>query len=434
METGADWNHDFRISTTEKETKWVRGMASHERQPDGSIFWDGLLLDITEQKQADERLRQMAKMECVGRLAGGVAHDYNNIIMGILNYAEFCRDCIDADHPIRQWVDEITTEAQRSANLTRQLLAFARKQTITPKVLDLNDAVVGMLRMLQRLIGEDIELVWEPGANVWQVTMDPSQVDQILANLCVNARDAIGGVGRITIETDNVELDADDCANYAETVPGAYVVLTVSDTGCGMDRQTLEHVFEPFFTTKSVGEGTGLGLATVYGITKQSNGHLSVDSEPGQGTTFRIYLPRAAEDSPGMEREPPEATTPGGNETILLVEDEKSIRVTAGMFLRAVGYTVLAAENPEQALRLATEHEGPIHLLITDVVMPDMSGRDLADRLTEDSPDISVIYMSGYTADVIAHRGVLEAGVDFLSKPFTRDVLTLKVREVLDRA
>jgi CheY-like chemotaxis protein len=328
-------------------------------------------------------------------------------------------------------LDQITSGAQRSANLTRQLLAFARKQTIAPKVLDLNDTVSGMLKMLRRLIGEDMDLAWEPGANLGTVKMDPSQIDQILANLCVNARDAIGGVGKITIETENAELDANYCAAHAEAVPGAYVMLAVSDTGCGMDGETLERVFEPFYTTKEVGKGTGLGLATVHGIVKQNEGHITVYSEPGEGTTFRIYLPRFAEETREAEETVDDKTVEGGDETILLVEDEASVRITSGLFLEESGYTVLSAETPAEALKVAAEHTGGIDLLITDVVMPGMSGRDLADRLGEDFPDLKCLYMSGYTANVIAHRGILDEDVEFLSKPFSQSVLTRKVREVL---
>ena len=389
--------------------------------------------DVTDHLLLESQLRQAQKMESVGRLAGGVAHDFNNLLMGTMNYVELCRDGLEPDHPIREWLDEITADSQRAANLTRQLLAFARKQTIAPKVLDVNDAISNMLKLLRRLIGEDIDLAWLPGPGLGTVKMDPSQIDQVLANLCVNARDAIDGVGKLTIESENAALDAEYCASHAEFVPGDYVVLSVSDDGCGMDAETREHIFEPFFTTKGVGEGTGLGLATVYGIVKQNNGFINVYSEPGKGTTFKIYLPRFRGETVGEADTAAPAPLPGGNETILLVEDEKSIRVTAALFLEAFGYAVLAADCPEQALRLAAEHLGRIHLLITDVVMPGMSGRDLAAQLATDRPQMKRLFMSGYTADVIAHRGVLDEGVEFLGKPFSRDELAHKVREVLDR-
>jgi CheY-like chemotaxis protein len=351
-----------------------------------------------------------------------------------MGYAELCRDSLEPTNPLCVYLDEITNGAKRSAAITRQLLAFARKQTISPKVLDLNDSVSSMLKLLQRLIGEDIDLVWMPGAGSTTVRMDPSQVDQILANLCVNARDAIDGVGRVTVETGHLVVDESYIADHVEAVPGEYVMLAVSDNGCGMDRATVDQIFEPFFTTKGVGEGTGLGLATVHGIVKQNNGFVNVYSEPGKGTTFRIYLPRCA----GAAAEPAAAgASPayrGGTETILLVEDEQSVRVTTQVFLEKLGYTVLTAESPEKALRLAGEYAGLIHLLLTDVVMPGMSGHDLALRLTEDRPEIRCLYMSGYTSSAIAHEGVLDKDIAFLAKPFSRSDLSRGVREVLDKS
>ena len=397
-------------------------------------------LDLTEIKKAEqerkrlrEQLAHAQKMESVGRLAGGVAHDFNNVIMGIMGYADLCRDTIAEDHQAQDLLDEITRQAERSAKLTRQLLAFARKQTVAPRVTDINDDVSRMLKMLLRLIGEDIDLSWEPGADLWPVRIDPSQVDQILANLCVNARDAIRGVGRITIESENVSLDGDYCAENAEARPGDYIMLAVSDDGCGMEPETLENIFEPFFTTKNVGEGTGLGLATVYGIVKQNGGFVNVYSEPGEGSTFKVYLPRfqgretrkrpAEEKSMGL----------GGTETILLVEDEGPIRTTMKIFLEDFGYTVLSAEEPETALIIAAEHSGEIDLLVTDVVMPGMNGRDLAEKLQAEFESLKVLYMSGYTADVIAHRGILDEGMHFMSKPVRRHELARKVREVLEQ-
>ena len=396
--------------------------------------------DITERKRADaerERLQgqlvQAQKMEYVGRLAGGVAHDFNNLLMGIMNYVELCRDQVGRDHPIRGWLDEITRDAQRSADLTRQLLAFARRQTIAPRLLDLSAAVPGMLRMLRRLVGEDIDLVWLPGPGPMAVKMDPSQLDQALVNLAINARDAIGGPGKLTIETQGAVLEAGRAAELAEASPGSYVLLAVTDNGSGMSRETLEHIFEPFFTTKADDAGTGLGLATVDGIVRQNGGFIDVTSAPGQGTTFRVYLPRCADEV--LERVGVAAPTErlGGRETILVVEDEKSIRVTVERFLEDLGYTVLSAAAPDAALRLSGEHGGEIHLLISDVVMPGMSGRALAEQLTERRSGLRCLFISGYTADVIAHRGVLDEDVDFLAKPFTRDDLARKVREVLDR-
>jgi PAS domain S-box-containing protein len=389
------------------------------------------LTDITEQHALTEQLSQARKMESVGRLAGGVAHDFNNFLMGIMGYAELCRNAIDADHPASEWLDEITRQAERSANLTQQLLAFARRQTVAPIVLDFNRVVGNMLRMLRRLIGEDIDLDWRPGDGLWPVRIDPGQVDQILANLCVNARDAISGVGRVTIESENVSLDAEYCRAHACLNPGDYVMLAVSDDGCGMDRETMESVFEPFFTTKSSEKGTGLGLATVYGIAKQNDGFVNVYSEPGEGSIFKVYLPRFVGEVGEEQADSGRPVDPGGTETVLLVEDEEAIRSTMRPLLEDLGYTVLAAEGPGAALRTAAEHGSGIDLLITDVVMPEMSGRDLAERLLADFGSMKVLYMSGYTANVIAHRGILEEGMHFMSKPFGRDELARKVREVL---
>ena len=375
---------------------------------------------------------QSQKLESVGRLAGGVAHDFNNLLMGIMNYVELCRDEVPPEHSVRGYLDEITRDAQRSADITKQLLAFARKQVITPKVLDLNDALVGMLKMLRHLMGEDIAVNWMPGTHLWPVKIDHGQLDQILANLCINARDAIAGVGRVTIETANVTLDQAYCAEHPGTAPGEYVGLAVSDTGCGMSKDVLAHIFEPFYTTKEVGKGTGLGLATVHGIVEQNHGHIEVQSEVSKGTTFRIHLPRAtSEADTGPVAVTPERL-PRGTETILLAEDEKSVRLTSRLFLEALGYTVLAAETPEEALRLGGAHAGPIHLLITDVIMPGMNGPDLAAFLTGEHPKLRCLFMSGYTADVMLHRGTLKEGMPFLPKPFSRRDLARKVREVLD--
>ena len=396
-------------------------------------------VDLAERKRAEAekaklqaQFQQAQKMESVGRLAGGVAHDFNNLLMGIMGYTHFCRQNVGPDHPIVEWLDEIKKAAQRSASLTRQLLAFARRQTIAPQILDLDEAVSGMIGLLHQLIGEDIALSWSPGGNLWAVKVDPSQIDQILANLVVNARDAIGGVGHLGIATGMAAITSEDCAHLPEAAPGEYVVLSVSDDGCGMDRETLNHIFEPFFTTKASGQGTGLGLATVYGIVKQNGGFIHVHSEPGKGATFQVHLPRCRETAEIETATQPCSAVPGGTETILLVEDEKGVRVTVAQFLKTEGYTVLAAAEPEEALLVAGRHSDPIDLLITDVVMPSMNGRDLATRLTADRPDMKCLFISGYSADVIAHRGILEEGVHFLAKPFSREVIARKVREVLN--
>lgn len=393
--------------------------------------------EITARKRAEEereRLRtqliQAQKMESVGRLAGGVAHDFNNMLSVIIGHCELALRGVESDHPLHTSLQNIRMAAERSADLTRQLLAFARKQTIAPKVLEINTTVSGMLEMLRRLIGEDIDLVWKPGSNPGQVLIDPSQLDQILVNLFVNARDAIGDTGKVTIETDSVTIDERYCVDHVEALQGNYVLLAVSDDGCGMDAATLAHLFEPFFTTKEMGKGTGLGLATVYGIIKQNKGFINVYSEPGQGTTFKIYLPRhGADQEPAREEMVNHAAM--GSETILVVEDEPMILEIATTMLESLGYTVLAASGPAEAIRLAREHGGAIQLLMTDVVMPEMNGRLLANHLRAQLPDLRCLFMSGYTANVIAHHGVLDEGVHFIQKPFALHALAAKIREAL---
>ncbi|MGC8495138.1 MAG: response regulator [Syntrophobacteraceae bacterium] len=387
--------------------------------------------DITEHLRLSEQLHQAQKMESVGRLAGGVAHDFNNMLGVILGHAEMAMEQIDRSHVLFGDLMEIRKAAERSAVLTRQLLAFARRQTSSPKLLDVNETLDGMLKMLRRLIGEDIDLAWLPGRNIWTIKIDPSQIDQILANLCVNARDAITGVGKITIQTENTCFDKAGSSEHPELMPGEFVAITVSDDGCGMDKKTLEHIFEPFFTTKEVGKGTGLGLATVYGIVKQNQGFIEVFSEPGRGTRFKIYLPRTEEQT--KEKSPARLKRDlRGKETVLLVEDEEPMLALGRTILQRHGYEVLATRSPAEALEMAKHHPGPIHLLITDVVMPEMNGKDLRDRLVEVKPGFKNIFMSGYTADVIAHHGILDANVNFLQKPFSIHNLVERVREVLD--
>ena len=369
-------------------------------------------------------------MESVGRLAGGVAHDFNNMLTVVLGHTEIAMAKADASQPFFADLQIIQKAARRSADLTRQLLAFARKQMIAPKVLDLNETVEGMLKILRRLIGEDIDLAWLPGGGLWPVKIDPSQVDQLLANLCVNARDAIGGVGNITIETENVFFDADYCLEHPGVVAGEYVLLATSDNGCGMDRETLANIFEPFFTTKEVGKGTGLGLSTVYGIVKQNKGFVNVYSEPGTGTTFKIYLPRHEDLSRQLDEVEQVTPVVGGQETILLVEDQPELLTMGKIMLEHLGYTVLAAVNPDEALRLAEAHAGKIGMLITDVVMPKMNGLDLARQLQALYPGLRCLFMSGYTANVIAHHGILQ-GINFIAKPFSSKEIAAKVREVL---
>ncbi len=425
------------------------------RRPDGEL-WDAevqllsfsiedrkmlqfSLVDITERKRAEQekeklqaQLNQAVKMESVGRLAGGIAHDFNNMLGVILGQTEFALLKLKPDNIFYKQFSEIHKAARHSADLTRQLLAFARKQTIAPRVLDVNETVQSMLAMLGRLIGEDIELQWHPGNDLWPVKMDPVQVDQILANLCVNARDAVSGVGKVCIATDKVSFDQDFCDRHAGFTAGDYVLLSVSDDGCGMDAEMLSHLFEPFFTSKEVGQGTGLGLASIYGAIKQNNGFVDVYSKPGQGTTFKIYLPRHAglvESKPKKEKEPQVIR---GHETILLVEDEPMILEVTGTMLEMLGYTVLAAGSPGEAIRRARQYSGRIDLLMTDVVMPEMNGLDLARKLQSAHPDIRKLFMSGYTADIIVNRGILEEDVYFLEKPFSMNSLAAKIREALD--
>lgn len=395
--------------------------------------------DISERKQAEaERVRleaqlhQSQKMESIGQLAGGVAHDFNNMLGVILGHAEMAMEGMDPMQPLYGNLQEIRKAAERSANLTKQLLAFARKQTVAPKVIDLNQTIESMLQMLRRLIGENINLIWMPEKSVWPIKIDPSQIDQILANLCVNAQDSIIDSGQIIIQTHTATFDEADCENQFDCYPGEFVHLVVSDNGSGMDKETKTKLFEPFFTTKEVGQGTGLGLATVYGIVKQNKGIINVYSEPGQGTRFNIYLPRYKDEIGLLQQEESVAPIGRGDETILLVEDEPAILEIITMMLQQLGYTVLAANKPGEAIKMVKKHGGEIHLLMTDVVMPEMNGREIAQNLLAFNPNIKILFMSGYTADVIAHHGILDENVCFIQKPFSMHDLTCKLREVLD--
>ena len=432
---------EYRMLGKDGQYKWILDQARVvKRDTQGRpMRMCGTHTDITERKQEEKereklqaQLAQAQKMESVGRLAGGVAHDFNNMLSVIIGHADIALVDLDPSLPLYERLVEIRKAGERSADLTRQLLAFARKQTISPKMLDLNETLEGMTKMLKRLIGEDIDLSWLPGDNVWPVKMDPSQIDQILANLCVNARDAIADVGKVTIETGNIEFDESYCSEHPGFVPGEYVLLAVSDNGCGMDANILNNIFEPFFTTKESGQGTGLGLATVYGAVKQNNGFVNVYSEPGQGTTFRIYLPRCRVKAEVLKAKVKDLPTEGGHETILLVEDEPAILEMTAQMLEILGYQVVAAENPGKAIRLAREYVGEIHLLVTDVVMPEMNGWNLANNILSIHPNIKRLFMSGYTANVIAHHGVLDPGVNFIQKPFSREQFGAKVRKVLD--
>ena len=407
---------------------------------DGTVAGSHLvtLVDITERKVAEQErarlaaeLQQAQKMESVGRLAGGVAHDFNNMLSVILGHVELALEQVEAASPLHDDLVEVRKAAQRSSELTRQLLAFARKQTATPRVIDLNETVTGALKMLSRLIGENVELAWRPGAELWPLHVDPAQIDQILANLCVNARDAIRDVGHVVISTENATLDAAFCATHHGAKPGDYVRLSVRDDGTGIASDSIAHIFEPFFTTKPLGQGTGLGLATVYGLVKQNAGYVDVVSEVGAGAAFSVYLPRHT--GAATARGAHEAhAAPRGDETILLVEDEPAILRLTTRILVSLGYRVLTASSPREALRLAAEHAGAVHLLMTDVVMPEMNGRDLATSVAIRFPDVRRLFMSGYTADVIAQHSVVSEGVEFLQKPFTRGELAAKVRAALD--
>jgi nitrogen-specific signal transduction histidine kinase len=387
--------------------------------------------DITERRAMEERLRQSQKMEAVGRLAGGIAHDFNNILTVISGYAELLRD--RKDPSIAEEAGSIVEAADRAASLTRQLLAFGRQQVLEPRVIHLNDIVRSMEKMLRRLIGEDIELVTVLAQDAGAVQADPSQIEQIIMNLAVNARDAMPSGGRIILETMNTELSHSYVQELREVEPGNYVMLAVSDTGTGMDAQTQAQIFEPFFTTKEMGRGTGLGLSTVYGIVTQSQGHIWVYSEVGHGTTFKIYLPRVEEPARVERQEPQPAGAARGAETILLVEDDRALRNLAVKILRREGYTVLEAEGSLQAEEICRRHQGQIDLILTDMVMPQMSGHELAKRVRSLRPHMRVLYMSGYTEYAASQRPGFELDAPLLSKPFTSVTLSSKIREVLQQ-
>jgi PAS domain S-box-containing protein len=425
------------------ELQWQKRVFESHVRPlratDGEIIGViGVALDITDRKQLVDQLRQSQKLQAVGELAGGVAHDFNNLLMVVKGHAEMLLDRLprgsaDRQNPALQNVEQIQQAAERAAALTRQLLAFSRMQVLQPRVLDLNEVVAGMIQVVSRVIGANIELAFLPGANLGRVKADPSQIEQVALNLVVNARDAMPDGGRLTIETSNVQLERDYATQHAVVDPGPYVMLTVSDSGTGMDAATKARIFEPFFTTKSQGRGTGLGLATVYGVVKQSGGYVWVYSELGHGTTFKVYLPMVQAPA---EKSAPEKTVQGhepGTETILFVEDEQSVRELVCEYLSARGYQVLDAADGQQALEIAAAHPGKIQLLITDVVMPRLSGRELAARLTAARPNLKVLYISGYTDDSVFRHGVLQGGMDFLQKPFNLKALAAKLREVLER-
>ena len=418
--------------------------------PDGSTGWfelrfvpvpEGaciLSLDITGQKRAtatlartEEQLRLAQKMEAVGRLAGGVAHDFNNVLSVVLSYTGLILSDLKSDDPMRAEIEEIQKAGERAADLTRQLLTFSRQHVVLPKVVDLNQIMVAMEKMIGRLLGADVEVTLFPGARLGKVKVDPGQIEQIVMNLAVNARDAMPSGGRLTIQTNNIDLDDHYASEHLGVTAGPHVMLAVTDTGFGMDKETQGQIFEPFFTTKEKGKGTGLGLSIVFGIVKQSGGHVWVYSEPGHGTTFKVYLPRTEAQTEASPSQPPPAEGGRGSETILLVEDDEQVRAVAVGILRRRGYTVLEAPGAGEALLVVEQYGARINLLVTDVVLPRMNGPQLAERVRASRPDIKVLFMSGYTDEAIIQHGILDSGVTFLQKPITPDSLARKVREAL---
>jgi PAS domain S-box-containing protein len=403
------------------------------RDERNTIFFELFAEDVTERRALEQQLRQAQKMEAVGRLAGGIAHDFNNLLMVISGYSEFLLERIGDDQEMRGHAREIANAAERATSLTRQLLAFSRKQMLDPKIVDLNSVVAENVKMLTRLIGEDIDLVMVPGQDIGAVKADPGQIEQVIMNLAVNARDAMPKGGKLTIETANVTLDANYARFHAPAKPGDYVMLAISDTGMGMDAETQAHIFEPFYTTKGL-KGTGLGLSTVYGIVKQSEGYIWLYSETGKGTSFKIYLPRFSATGEALATQPALAQeqTSKGHETILLVEDEENLRRLARQSLENQGYNVIDAPDGAAAIKISQAHPGPIHLLLTDVIMPGMNGRELANKLSPTRLEMRVLFMSGYTENHIGHNGTLDEGITLLQKPFTLSALRSKVREMLD--
>lgn len=432
-EKGSLHNFEYQAYRKDGTKLWWRENARVVRDSSGAVlYYEGTVEDITERKVLEEQLRLAQRLEAVGRLAGGVAHDFNNTLGVIIGYSQLLEDPQGLTEIQNKQVKEIRKAADRAATITRQLLAFSRKQILQPRVLNLNELTAEVSKLLRRLIGEDVELVINAGSDLGRVKADPGQIEQVIMNLAVNARDAMPQGGKLVIETANADLDEGYAAGHPPLQPGRYVMLAVSDTGCGMDAETKAHIFEPFFTTKELGKGTGLGLSIVYGVVKQSNGYIWAYSEPGQGTTFKIYLPRVEESPDTIASRTPELVLPGGAETILLVEDEGSLRTMARVFLESKGYTILEAESGQEALEIAQRHRGQIHLLLTDVIMPGMSGRKLAEAVAASRAGIKLLYMSGYTDELVTQHGILSPGTRLLEKPFTRDSLLRRVRSVLD--
>jgi PAS domain S-box-containing protein len=415
------------------EKRWFQTIKVPLRLPDDDVpKLLGVATEITERKRLEEQLLQSQKMEAVGQLAGGVAHDFNNILTAIVGYTDLLAEELGPGNRHLEDLEEIRKAARRAAALTRQLLAFSRKQVLEPRVIDLNAIVQNLDKMLRSLISENIELKTQLAGDIDAARADPNQIEQVIMNLAINARDAMPEGGSLTIETANVTLDENYAAQHVSVVPGSYVMLAVTDTGCGMDEDTQARIFEPFFTTKPAGRGTGLGLSTVYGIVKQSGGNIWLYSEPGKGTTFKVYLPSVDESPQDADKPAAPTLRHGGRETVLLVEDDEQLRRLAHRALASQGYTVLEADRGNTALDIARRHKGRIDLLLTDVVMPDINGTKLADMLRGARPELRVLFMSGYPDGAILHHGMLEHGVSYIAKPFTTEAVTRKVREVLD--
>lgn len=431
VESGGLFDIEYRRQRKDGQWIWLRnrGTATYER--DGIRYIDGMISDITERKRLEESVRLSQKMEAIGQLTGGIAHDFNNILASILANSHFLIEDLAPHDPRHADAQEIKLAAERAAALTRQLLAFSRRQVLEPTIVDLNVAVQGLERMLQRLIGEDIEFTVLPAADLGSVRVDMGQLEQVIMNLVVNARDAMPTGGKLLIETQNIELDECYAASHIAAVPGSYVMLAVSDTGCGMDAQTQRRIFEPFFTTKELGKGTGLGLSTCYGIVKQSGGYVWVYSEPGRGTTFKIYFPRV-DGQPDRVRKVAGNLEVSGTETILLVEDDDRVRNAVSRMLEPKGYQVLVARNGIEATEIVKCHQGPIHLVLSDVVMPDANGPEVVERVRASSTEVRALFMSGYTDHAVLRNGALQAGTNFIQKPFAPETLAKKVREVLD--
>jgi len=432
------------------QTEWIHQRKSGGSFPAEIIFaplrigneevLQATIRDIKERKRADEekavfqdQLRQSQKMEAIGQLAGGIAHDFNNLLTVVIGNAEMALMDLGRDHRLYTVIEEVKKAGQRASNLTRQLLAFSRKQILQPEILSLNEVVLGMKKMLQRVLRENIELETRLIPDLGLAEADRGQMEQIIVNLAVNARDAMPSGGTLTIETANVDLDEEYARAHLEVTPGSYVMLAVSDSGIGMTKDVQERLFEPFFTTKGRDKGTGLGLATVYGIVKQSKGSIWVYSEPGRGAAFKIYLPRVKKAGPGRKQRESDTKIPRGSETVIVVEDDETVRKTVLMFLKKYGYTVLSAATGKEGLAIFRAHKDPIHLLLTDMVMPGLSGKDLATQAKRLRPDLKVLYMSGYTDQGIANNGIIEKGIHFIQKPFTHQELATKVREVIER-